>query len=104
MAPIIDFTLSLVSAIIQLLVWALIINAIMSWLIAFDVINLRNRFVYQVSRMLDRITRPVLAPIQRFVPPLGGIDITPVLAILVLSLANSKLLQPLKYYLMGLVG
>lgn len=104
MAALIDFTISLLQALIQIFIWAVIISAILSWLIAFDVINLRNRFVYNVTRFLEAVTRPVLRPFQRIIPPLGGIDITPIIVILILSLASAKLLTPLKYYLMGLVS
>lgn len=71
--------------ILNLLVWAMIISAIMSWLVAFDVVNYRNRFVYNVARVLDAVTRPVLRPFQKFIPPLGGVDISPIIAILVIQ-------------------
>jgi len=85
MAAIVNFVFFLVNAVLTLMVWALIINAILSWLVAFDVINLRNRFVYQVARMLDALTRPILAPVQRVIPPLGGVDITPIIVILLIT-------------------
>lgn len=85
MTSIVGFLHFLVDGILNLFVWALIINAIMSWLVAFDVINYRNRFVYNVARFLDAVTRPVLAPFQRFIPPLGGVDISPIIAILVIQ-------------------
>lgn len=72
-------------AILGLLILAIIISAIMSWLVAFNVINLRNQFVYGVVRFLDAVTRPVLAPFQRVVPSLGGVDISPIIAILILQ-------------------
>ena len=75
----------IIGSLISLMVWAIIIAAILSWLVAFDVINLRNRFVYNVTRFLDAVTRPVLRPFQRFIPPLGGVDISPIVAILVLQ-------------------
>jgi len=81
-----------VQSLLQLLIWAIIISAVLSWLVAFDVINLRNRFVYNVSRFLDAVTRPVLAPVQRIIPPLGGVDISPIIVILVLQGASSYLL------------
>jgi YggT family protein len=68
-----------------LLVLALILNAILSWLVAFDIINLRNRFMYQLAHFLDAVSRPVLRPFQRFIPPIGGIDITPIIAILLIG-------------------
>jgi YggT family protein len=86
----------LVQSLLQLLIWAIIISAVLSWLVAFDVINLRNRFVYSVSRFLDAVTRPVLAPIQRIIPPLGGVDISPIIVILVLQ-GVSMYLVPLVF-------
>ena len=67
------------------LIWAIIISAVLSWLVAFDVINLRNPAVYQISRVLEAVTRPVLAPFQRFIPPIGGMDLSPIVVILVLQ-------------------
>jgi YggT family protein len=101
MVPIIDFVFSLISALIQLLIWAIIINAILSWLVAFDVINLRNRFVYQFTRFLEAVTRPVMRPVQKIIPSFGGVDISPIIVILVLGLVDAKLLTPLKFYLMA---
>ena len=80
-----SFLYFIVSTLLGLLVWAIIISAVMSWLVAFNVINLRNRFVYGVVRFLDAVTRPVLAPFQKIIPPLGGVDISPIIAILVLQ-------------------
>jgi YggT family protein len=80
-----SFLFFIINSLLGLLVWAIIISAILSWLVAFDVINLRNRFVYNVARFLDAVTRPVLAPFQRFIPPLGGVDISPIIAILVIQ-------------------
>ena len=76
---------------IRLYVWVLIISAILSWLLAFNVINSRNRFVYTVIDFLWRITEPALRPIRRFLPNLGGIDISPVILILILMFVESVL-------------
>ena len=86
------FLYFIVSSLLTLLVWAIIISAILSWLVAFDVINLRNRFVYNLARFLDAVTRPVLRPFQRIIPPLGGVDISPIIVILVLQGAINYLL------------
>ena len=67
---------------INLYIWAIIISAILSWLIAFDVINTSNRFVYTVLDFLWRITEPALRPIRNVLPNLGGIDISPIILIL----------------------
>ena len=74
--------LGLVDIILDLYVWLLIIWVILSWLVAFDVINTGNRFVYLVSDFLYRITEPVLRPIRRVVPSISGIDISPIVLIL----------------------
>src|SRR3954471_15128037 len=99
-----SFLYFIVSSLLQLLVWAIIISAILSWLVAFDVINLRNRFVYNVSRFLDAVTRPVLAPFQRIIPALGGVEISPVVAIIVLQAAKIYLLPLLFRPLVALAG
>jgi YggT family protein len=87
-----NFLFFIVSSVLTILVWIIIANAILSWLVAFDVINLRHPFARQVAHFLDAVTRPVLAPFRRFVPPIGGIDITPVLALLVIQGVQSYLL------------
>ncbi len=79
---------------INLYVWLVIASAILSWLVAFNVVNTRNQFIYMVGDFLHRITEPALRPIRRFLPNLGGIDISPVILILVLFFAQ-RLLQNL---------
>jgi YggT family protein len=85
--------LQLVSTVITLYIWALIISAVMSWLVAFNVINTQNRLVYMVGDFLYRITEPVLRPIRRFIPMLGGIDISPIVLILGLVFARNLLFE-----------
>ncbi len=85
--------LSLISTIISIYIWLLIAMAILSWLIAFNVINTNNRFVYTVGDFLHRITEPALRPIRRFVPNLGGIDVSPVILILLLIFVQNLLLH-----------
>ena len=62
----------------------IIASAIMSWLVAFGVINVRNQFIRVIVDLLYRVTEPVLRPIRRFLPNLGGIDISPVVALLLI--------------------
>src|SRR6201986_1798190 len=80
-----SFLYFIVDSLLGLLILAIVISAILSWLVAFDVINLRNRFVYNVARFLDAVTRPILWPVQRIIPPLGGVDISPIIVLLVLQ-------------------
>ena len=87
-----QFLFFIVDSLLGLLVLAIIVSAVMSWLVAFDVINLRNPFVYNVSRFLDAVTRPLLRPVQKVIPPLGGVDISPIIVLLVIQGARSYLL------------
>ncbi|MGE5260015.1 MAG: YggT family protein [Actinomycetota bacterium] len=80
MVPLIGFII----LVIDLYIWVVIAGAILSWLIAFNVVNTHNRFVYQVADMLYRLTEPALRPIRNILPNLGGIDISPVILILFL--------------------
>ena len=75
----------LVNTILSIMTWSIILSAIISWLFAFDVINRRNRFVNQVADLLDRITAPLLEPFRRIIPPLGGIDISPIVVLLLIN-------------------
>jgi YggT family protein len=70
--------------VITLYMWVIIISAILSWLIAFDVINRRNQFVNMIAESLHRLTEPALRPIRRNMPDFGGLDISPVVLILAL--------------------
>ena len=64
--------------------WIIIITVIMSWLVAFNIINGANPYVRQVVFALRRLTEPLLAPIRRFLPDLGGIDISPIILLLLI--------------------
>jgi YggT family protein len=70
--------------IIRLYIWVLVINAVASWLVAFNVINTSNRFVYSVLEISYKLTNPPLRFIRRFMPNLGTIDISPIVLILTL--------------------
>ncbi len=76
---------NLISQIIWLYMLALIISVILSWLVQFNVINTSNRFVYQIGDFLYRITEPALRPIRSVIPSVGGIDLSPLILILVLG-------------------
>ncbi len=70
---------------INLYVWALVIAAVMSLLLAFNVLDTRNRFVWTVADFFYRVTEPVLRPIRKRMPNLGGVDLSPLVLILLLS-------------------
>ncbi len=72
----------LILSVLDILTVVVFIMVIMSWLITFNVVNLNNRFVYMVWDVVNRITEPLLGPIRRIMPNLGGLDISPVILLL----------------------
>jgi YggT family protein len=94
----------IISALLELIILALVVNAIISWLIAFDVINTRNRVIYQLIGFLDAVTRPILRPVQRVIPPFGGVDISPIIVIIVLVGVQRFILPLIFAPLRGVLG
>ena len=76
--------LVLFNDIVRLYIWVLVINAVASWLVAFNVINTNNRFVYSVLEISHKLTNPPLRFIRSFMPNLGSVDISPIVLILAL--------------------
>jgi len=76
---------------LSLYVWVLIVGALLSWLVAFDVVNMRNRFVQAVSDFIYRVTEPALAPIRKRLPVMGGVDLSPIILILLIMFIQSFL-------------
>jgi YggT family protein len=83
----------LLSQLIELFIWLLIIQAIMSWLINFGIINTQNNFVNMVGNSLYKITEPLLKPIRKLLPDFGGIDISPVILIMLLIFFRNLLFE-----------
>jgi YggT family protein len=79
-----DPFINLITAVITLYIWVLIVSAVLSWLVTFNVVNTRNRIVYTLGDLTYRLTEPALRPIRRLLPNLGGVDISPVILILLL--------------------
>lgn len=96
MLAVINFVFFIFGALLQLLSFTLIVWAITSWLIAFDIINLRNRFVASLYYFMEGIARPILYPIQRIIPSLGGVDISPIIALLLIQ-GMQRFLLPAAY-------
>lgn len=84
---------NLIVDLIQIYIWLVIASAILSWLIAFNVVDPRNNIVSTIGGFLYRITEPALAPIRRWMPDLGGIDISPIILIFGLILLQSLVLM-----------
>ena len=74
----------LLDTVIYIYLWIIIINAVLSWLVAFNILNTQNRFVFSVLDVTYRLTDPALNKIRRFIPTFGSIDISPVILILLL--------------------
>ena len=79
--------------VLDLYIWLLIAAAVLSWLVAFNVVNARNQFVAMVGDFLYRITEPLLRPIRNMLPSLGGIDVSPVVLILIIILIKDVIVR-----------
>src|SRR5947209_16967914 len=85
----------LIDTIIDIYIWLLIAQAILSWLLAFGVVNRYNRGVAVIGDFLYRITEPALRPIRSFLPSFGGIDISPIILILILYFVSDLIVEDL---------
>jgi YggT family protein len=85
--------LYIILLILDLYIWLLIAAAVLSWLVAFNVVNARNQFVAMLGDFLFRITEPVLRPIRNRLPSLGGIDLSPVIVILIIILIKDIIVR-----------
>ena len=83
----------LLDSIITIYLWIIIINAILSWLVAFNILNTQNRFVFSVLYATYKLTDPALNKIRRFIPTFGSIDISPVVLILLLMFLRNVIFE-----------
>ena len=83
--------LNLIDLILNIYTWIIIAVVVVSWLVAFNIINGHNNIVRQIRYGLHRLTEPVLGPIRRFLPDLGGIDISPIIALIAIWFIRSLL-------------
>ena len=81
--------LQTLSMLLSLVWWVFLIMIIMSWLISFNVINTRNQFVAGVWRTLNQVTEPILRPIRRIIPPVGGLDLSPIIVFVIIFFLQS---------------
>ena len=77
-------TLNLFNTVVNFFIWTIILSAVLSWLIGFNIVNINNKLIYIIADFLNRLTEPFLSPIRRILPYLGGIDLSPVILILLL--------------------
>ena len=83
----------LLDSIIAIYIWIVIINAILSWLVAFNILNTQNRFVFSVLDTTYKLTDPALNRIRRFLPTFGSIDLSPVVLILFLMFIRNLVFE-----------
>ena len=83
----------LLDNVITIYLWIIIINAVLSWLVAFNVINTQNRFVFSVLDVTYKLTDPALNKIRRFIPTFGSIDISPIILILFLMFLRNIIFE-----------
>ena len=83
----------LLDSVITIYLWIIIINAILSWLVAFNILNTQNRFVFSVLDVTYKLTDPALNKIRRFIPTFGSIDISPVILILLLMFLRNIIFE-----------
>ena len=84
--------LNFISYLLQLYVYVLIASAVLSWLIAFNVVNTRSPFVNMVGTLLYQLTEPVLRPVRRVLPAMSGLDLSPIVVILIIFFIQSVVL------------
>lgn len=85
--------LQILAILLNILWWIIIVQAVMSWLIAFNVINTHNDFVGQLWYVLDRITEPLYRPFRRIMPDFGGIDLTPMVVLILLIILQGPVMN-----------
>ena len=83
----------LLDSLITIYLWVIIINALLSWLVAFNILNTQNRFVFSVLDATYKLTDPALNKIRRFLPTFGSIDISPIILILALMFLRNLVFE-----------
>jgi YggT family protein len=104
MITLILFVSFVIHCLLQVVIWLIFASVVVSWLVAFDVINMRNRTANQIVRFIEGATRPILRPFRRVIPPLGNLDLTPMI-VMILLLGIDDILRPaLASWLISLTG
>ncbi|MHB8528357.1 MAG: YggT family protein [Caulobacteraceae bacterium] len=94
MDALLNFAQFVIEALLTLIIWIIIAYAILSWLIGFDIVNMRNRFVYRASHFLDAVANPLLRPFRRLLPSMGGLDFSPIILFIIIGGAQRYLIPP----------
>ncbi len=104
MDAILNFTEFVIQSLLTLIIWIVIAYAILSWLFSFEIVNLRNRFVYRASHFLESVARPILAPFRRLLPTMGGLDFSPIILFILIGGVQRYLIPPFFAWLHSLAG
>lgn len=104
MHAILNFAEFIIQSVLQLVIWIVILYCIASTLISFEILSLRNRFVYSVWRFLEAVSLPLLRPIRRFMPRTGAVDFSAFVLLILLVGVSNFLIHPLFNWLHALVG
>ena len=104
MDAILNFLEFVINALLTLVIWIVVAYAILSWLVSFDIVNLRNRFVYRASQFLEGVARPILAPFRRLLPTMGGLDFSPIILFIIIGGVQRYLLPALFAWLHTVLG
>jgi YggT family protein len=95
MSPIDGLIIYIVDPLLSILWILVLVSVILSWLISFNVVNMHNQFVATVWRITSAVTEPLLGPIRRILPPLGGLDFSPIVLLLLIGFVQGYVLREL---------
>lgn len=87
------FLITTALLLLQIYFWILILTVVVSWLVAFNVVNTRNKWVYKFCQLLNMATEPLVKRLRKFIPPMGGFDFTPMVIILGIYLLQEALIS-----------
>jgi YggT family protein len=104
MASLIGFIFAVVQGLLTAFVWLVFIWVAMSWLVLFGVLNTRNRIARQIAGALDAVMLPIFRPARRILPPMGGMDFSPLVVMIVVVAAQRYLLPGLEGWLLSVTG
>ncbi len=102
LSPMINMIFQILNIVLDVAWWIIIIQAIMSWLIAFNIINTYNDIVAQIWMVLERMTEPLYRPFRKFMPDFGGLDLTPMLVLVIIMILQQAVLP--NVYRMAITG
>lgn len=84
---------NLINTVVSIYIWILLASVVLSWLVTFGVVDTYNPFVRRIGEFLERVTEPLLAPIRSVIPPIAGLDISPVILIIAIYFVRDLLLD-----------